>query len=111
MPDSWWTQVRWADATTLTLVPAGELVDVVRGDLQLLRATGDFAASALACLANNDPSSLHSDLALPPAGGGFYYLLRGHLLCNDNHSYSTYSARENPGDPGKRDAEIGSCPP
>jgi hypothetical protein len=38
-------------------------------------------------------------------------LFRGQVHCNDPESYSTFSLRENPANPGKRDAEITVCPP
>jgi hypothetical protein len=107
----WWARVRFANKTTLAAPPAGEYVDLVRGSLDLLRSTGSFAASSPACLADNVAFPSITDGTTPAAGSGFYYLLRGQVICNDSTSYRTYSPQENAGNPGMRDAEISACPP
>ena len=107
----WWTQVTWADRNTLALPPFGETTDLVRGDLGLLRSTASYVASALVCMGNDQTAVQFQDAASPTAGSGYFYLLRGQRHCNDSASYSTYSPRENPGNPTRRDAEIVVCPP
>jgi hypothetical protein len=107
----WWTQVRWSSKSVLKLPPFGEITDLVRGDLGLLRGTGSFAASAAACLGNDQTGWSIAEPAVPAQGSGYYYLLRGQVRCNEVTSYRTFSARENPGNPGQRDAEITVCPP
>ena len=32
-------------------------------------------------------------------------------LCNENRSWSTFSPKENPGDPARRDAQVAACSP
>jgi hypothetical protein len=110
-PQLWWTGVRFPNPTTLSAPPYGQHVDIVRGSLDLLRSTGSFASSAPVCLANDAAFPPFTDATAPPVGSGFYYLLRGQVNCNDSTSYRTYSAKENPGNPGKRDAEITICSP
>jgi len=110
-PELWWARVGWTNDNTLSGPPYGEVVDVIRGSLDLLRSTGSFAASGAACLANDAGFPPLADTTPLPAGSGFYYVLRGQVNCNDTRSYSTYSPRENPANPGKRDAELTACPP
>jgi len=107
----WWTNVRFGSGTRIEAPPYGEIVDLVRGDLGLLRSTGSFAASGATCLANDVAFPPHFDAAAPSVGSGFYYLLRGQVSCNDSRSYSTHHARENPPNPGQRDAQLGACSP
>jgi hypothetical protein len=110
-PALWWTKLRMPTRTTLSVPPHGEILDVVRGDLGALRASGTYAGSTPVCLVNDGTSTSLQDVAVPARGEGFYYLLRGQRICNDNQGYRTYAPRENPADPAKRDTELLACPP
>ena len=51
--------------------------DVIRGDLGALLVTaGDFAAATRTCLADDTWELFLDDAAMPPAGDGFWYLVR-----------------------------------
>lgn len=67
-----------ADGTTLAWQPVTDAAayDLVRGDLDQLRATGDLGGSVLACVADDAATSSASDSSSPPPGGGFWYLAR-----------------------------------
>ena len=97
------TQISW---TALPLVPA---YDVVRGDLELLRATGgDFSSSTVECMADNDSDTIVVHPGTPPSGGGFWFLTRA-VSCDGGTYDSGGPAQVEP-----RDAEIAasadSCP-
>lgn len=65
------TRISWSAPP---LVPA---YDVVRGDLESLRATGgDFSASTVECMENNDSDTVAVHPGTPPSGGGFWFLAR-----------------------------------
>lgn len=52
--------------------------DVVRGSIGILAATyGDLSAAVQACLGNDLGANSIDDAALPGAGDGFFYLVRG----------------------------------
>lgn len=58
-----------------------EVYDVVRGDLDLLRAAeGDFSLAGVDCLENNSSDTVSLDLDLPLPGAGRFYLVRGSTL-------------------------------
>jgi hypothetical protein len=79
-PTRWWARVSWTNDNTLSAPPFGEVVDVVRGSLDLLRSTGgSFAASSPVCLANDVRFPPLLDTTAPSSGSGFYYLLRGQV--------------------------------
>ena len=69
----------WVDATTLgwQVTPGATAYDVVQGSLaQLLVSGGDFASSVDACVANDTPAASTPALDAPPAGEGFFFLVR-----------------------------------
>ncbi len=83
--------------------------DVVRGDLNQLRANGGDFSDPLAtriCLANNLPATSLEDASNPLAGEGLWYLVR-------SQPTGTYDSGE-PSQSGSRDAEIAAsgngCP-
>jgi hypothetical protein len=94
-----------------TPTPGGASYDVIKGDLQSLRASsGDFTTSLLACLEDNSVDASSSDTSVPPGpGAGYYYLVRTYG-CG---LAGTYDSGE-PSQAGSRDAEIAasglSCP-
>src|SRR6185436_4144001 len=98
--------------------PAAEPVDVIRGDLGLLRSSGgQFNGTVEACLGNDVSVSSVMDAILPASGAGKYYLVRGagpSPYCNATPSWKTGVAAEKPGAGGDRDADIAldsdSCP-
>jgi N-acetylneuraminic acid mutarotase len=99
-------------ATTLswTALTSATGYDLVRGGLLLLRASGgDFAAATQACVANDTPDTTLPDAAVPAAGDGFWFLVRG-TSCGGNGTYDSGA----PGQAGSRDAGIdasaGACP-
>ena len=97
------TRISW---TALPLVPA---YDVIRGDLELLRATGgDFSASTVECMADNDSDTIVVHPGTPPSGGGFWFLTRA-VSC-DRGTYDSGG----PAQYEQRDAEIAAsaaaCP-
>jgi hypothetical protein len=55
----------------------GDLYDVVRGDLGLLRSTnGNFAVATKMCIADNQDSTILSETVTPNVGEGVWYLVR-----------------------------------
>jgi hypothetical protein len=85
----------------------GSLVDVVRGDLGTLQATGDFSAATSACLYNDESDTYADAVATPVPGQGFWYLVRTAAPAG------TYDTGE-PQQAGSRDAGIAAsgngCP-
>lgn len=80
--------------------------DVVRGDLSDLLATdGDFAAATSTCAANDVVATSLDDADSPPAGEGFFYLVRS-MTC---HAVGTWDSGS-PSQQGSRDAEIAAAP-
>lgn len=97
------TELSW------TRVTGAGRADLLRGDLSTLLATGgDFTAATQACLLNSTPVSTGTDAADPPAGEGFWYLVRAE---GTGHQ-GTYD--EGGAQVGSRDAEIAAsasaCP-
>jgi hypothetical protein len=110
LSEAWWTNLRFDDETTLVTPLAHQRIDAVRGVLNALRAGGAFGGET--CLASDLSGRTITDAATPASGDGFYYLLRGaDAACNENRSWRTFSAAENPGDPARRDTQISACSP
>jgi hypothetical protein len=94
------------------------LVDVIRGNLNTLRANGgQFNGTVDACLGNNVTVSSVADATVPALNGVNYYLVRGagpSAFCNAGNSWKTGVAAEKPGVGGDRDADIvldaSTCP-
>jgi hypothetical protein len=65
-------------------------VDVVRGDLAVVRSTGTYTNSVLACIADNQNVSSIVDATAPAASHLFYWLVRPSLqqFCNQTISWS-----------------------
>jgi hypothetical protein len=85
--------------------------DVVRGDLELLRASmGNYAAAGISCVENNGQDLQSWDSVVPPPGEGVFLLVRG---TTSSCGFGTYDA-SGPAQQGGRDAEIaasgGNCP-
>jgi hypothetical protein len=90
------------DASTISWSSAAT-VDVVRGPLMGLRATGDYVDTTNQCLTNNAAGSTSLiDAEIPPPGQGWYYLARSASHCNLTAG-GTY------GSPA-RDSGITACP-
>jgi hypothetical protein len=92
------------------------LVDAVRGDLGLLRAGGgQFNGTVEVCFVNDANLLGFSDWDLPPAGAGWYYLVRpGGPTPACTRSWGTGFLAEKPGAGGDRDADLAldanTCP-
>jgi hypothetical protein len=109
-PEAWWTRLRFTSRTTIEVPAAGQTIDAARGDLGSLRASGSFGGEV--CLADGSSSTALVDASVPALGGGYYYLLRGaDAACNENRSWRTFSPKENPADPARRDTQISVCSP
>jgi hypothetical protein len=83
--------------------PAASWYDVVRGSLSALRASqGNFTLATQACAAQKlVTTSRRLAEPVPPAGSGFWYLLRG-ANCRGHGTYDSGGASQ----VGSRDAEI-----
>lgn len=84
--------------------------DIVRGNLPLLTSShGDFTQSIDRCLADNAAGTGLVDADLPPAGGGFIYIVRA-VNCGGGGTWNSGGA----GQVGSRDAGISlsgaACP-
>jgi hypothetical protein len=93
--------------------PATATVDVVRGNLVALRASGgNYTGTVSTCLANNVTATAVADGTSPGPGGATYYLVRATVaaFCNQTPGYTTNHPKEAAG----RDAEIAAsgnaCP-
>ena len=93
--------------------PASTTVDLVRGTLAALRASGgNYTGTVSSCLANNLSASGVADGSNPGAGGATYFLARPTVaaFCNQTPGYTTNHPREAAG----RDPEIATdgnaCP-
>ncbi len=85
------TPVLKLDATGLQWSPVAACTgyDVVRGDLgDLLATDGDFAAATSTCAANNVVATSLDEADSPPAGEGFFYLVRS-VTC---HAVGTWDS-------------------
>jgi hypothetical protein len=90
--------------------PAATGYDVVRGSLQILTAfSGDFTAATQACSADDTSAASLLTPDSPPAGEGYWYLVRG-VNCALAGTYDS----ADPSQVGVRDAEIqaaaNACP-
>ncbi len=93
-------------AISWTGVAAAERYDVVRGNVATLRATGgSFARATEACLANDTTASSVSFPNDPPAGAGWWFLVRG-SNCLASGTYD----EDGHGQAAPRDAGIASSP-
>jgi hypothetical protein len=84
--------------------------DLIRGDLAALRASGgQFDQLALTCLQNDAGGSDLPHSENPPAGAGYWYLVRGDGGA-EVRSYDSFAISQS----GVRDAGIessgGNCP-
>lgn len=84
--------------------------DLVTGSLVSLHSSsGNFAIATADCLGNNQPAATFDHAPAPPAGGGFWYLVRARS-CGGAGSYDSSV----PPQVGLRDAEIAAsglaCP-
>ena len=91
-------------------LPDATAYDAVRGELELLQATGgDFIAATVECIAHDEPSSSVTYDGDPPSGDAFWFLVRG-ADCNGGPFESG-----GPSQVGLRDPEIesssGACLP
>jgi len=94
------TVVTWAS------VPDATAYDVLRGDLNALRATsGDFTSATERCLADDAEGNGWFDEDPPASGHGSWYLVRG-VNCNGAASYDSGA----PSQTSARDAEIAASP-
>lgn len=95
--------MRWTGPTALTwnAVPGAASYDLIKGDLLVLRSSGSFAVSILACLENDGADQAAVDPAVPAPGNGFYYLVRP--------SGGTWDCAC-PSQAGPRDADIQTSP-
>ena len=90
------------DSLSWTSVEGAMLYDVVRGDLDTLNDTaGDFSVATEACVADDVSGTLVDLTEIPPAGTGYWYLVRGQN-CDGNGTYDSGGASQ----VGSRDAEI-----
>ena len=113
-PVAWWANLTFTGKETFAVPDPGfhPRLDVARGDLGALRATGAFGGEA--CVAGETYATTFTDVSNPAQGGGYYYLARdADPVCNDNASWSTYHPRElEDAAPGRRrDHQVGGCGP
>ncbi len=89
-----------------TGVPLAERYDVVKGDLETLRASGgDYTSALSSCLENDGADALADDASAPAPAGGFFYLVRAQAACKSG----TFNS-EPPGQVGDRDPKIAASP-
>lgn len=87
-------------------IPGADSYDLVRGSLSLLGSSGgNFTTSLQTCLANDQAGLSFPDGAVPAAGNGFYYLVRG-ASCGGAGTYDHVGGNQ----VGSRDAEISASP-
>jgi hypothetical protein len=85
--------------------PLAQNYDVVYGNVNTLNASsGDFTSATLGCLASHTTATSLSPVPDPPAGGAFWFLVRG----DDCTGPGTYD--EGGVQVGRRDAEINASP-
>jgi len=90
-----------------SVLPGATAYDVVMGDLSTLVSTGgDFTAAIRSCLADDLEANALSLDASPPAGSGFFYLVRGVNWCAGAGTYDSGDATQ----VGSRDSEIDASP-
>lgn len=98
-----------ADTERLSWEPldGAAFYDVVRGDLQQLKATGGrFDAALVGCLADDTGMPTVRDEEIPAAGGGTFYVVRGVTAGAFAGSYESGG----PGQVNPRDAPIAAAP-
>lgn len=88
------TQLTWSN------VPLANGYDLVRGDLSMLRGTGDFAAATETCVVDDAQGTAATDSDDPAPGEGAWFLVRA-VGC----STGTYDAT-GPSQQASRDAAI-----
>jgi len=76
-------------ASLAPLAGTGTTYDVVRGLVTDLRVQNGFATAV--CRADNQVPIIHNDIQRPPAGNGFYYVVRGQNACGSG-SYGDSSS-------------------
>jgi hypothetical protein len=91
--------------------PGAVSYDLVRGDIQTLASSGgDFTLATDTCLADDLPGTSFDFPDVPPAGTGYWFVVRGVTASGA----MTYQPLEGPTQVGVRDDEInaatGSCP-
>jgi hypothetical protein len=101
------TLVHIDPVTTLDWTPLATAsgYDVVEGDLITLHLGGDLTAATTDCLANDYAGTSVNHGTSPPAGDGFWFLVRG-LNCVGNGTYDSGGA----GQVAPRDAAIDLSP-
>jgi hypothetical protein len=103
VPSVW--PLKWSSASGLSWLPTpgATSYDVVRGELSMLLSTmGSFSMSLDQCLENDGADSAASDSEIPPAGDGFFYLVRS----TPGGTYDSACA----GQSAPRDASIQASP-
>jgi hypothetical protein len=91
-----------ASGLSWSTVPGARAYDVVRGDLATLQASGgDFSVSTEACLGDDLEAESLDFVDLPPAGEGWWFLVRG--ICSEGPmTYQSLAGNQ----VGVRDEEI-----
>ena len=88
-------------------------VDLVRGNLVTLRASGgNYTGTVSKCAANNVNATGVADGASPGAGGALYYLVRPTVatFCNQSPGYTTNNPKETLGRDAEIQADGNACP-
>jgi len=98
------------DVVSWSAVGGADRYDLVRGSLTLLNSSGgNFTTALQACLVNDQAGLSFGDGTQPPAGSGFFYLVRG-TSCGGAGTYDSVGGNQ----VGSRDAEIAAsasaCP-
>jgi hypothetical protein len=86
---------------TWSAPPGATGYDVVLGDLEILRISGDFRAATQQCIGNRHPVTVLIDATEVAPGEGIWYLVRA-INCGGDASYDTGE----PTQVGARDVEI-----
>ena len=101
------------DVSSTVSWPATASVDLVRGNLAALRASGgNYTGTVSTCAANNVAATGIADGTSPGAGGALYYLVRPTVVtfCNQTPGYTTNNPKEAPGRDAEIQADGNSCP-
>ena len=96
--------VNWAVTAT---------VDLVRGNLVALRASGgNYTGTVSTCAGNNVSANAIADGTSPGAGGSLYYLVRptSAAFCNQSPGFTTNHPKETPGRDAEIQADGNACP-
>ncbi len=117
-----WRKLLAQDKTTFKWGPpeqpavGGGCTEVIRGDLNALRANGgNFNSTVLGCVSNDITGAEAVDSANPVRGSPWYYLARQSVAppsCTLNTTWSPHptSPQEQPGAGGNRDADLAGAP-